>query len=55
MITRIWHGWTSSADADAYQQVLEQKSHPASPGATSPGCAAPACCAGTWPAARWSS
>ena len=28
MITRIWHGWTSSADADAYQQLLEQEIAP---------------------------
>ena len=28
MITRIWHGWTSSADADAYQQLLQQEIAP---------------------------
>jgi hypothetical protein len=28
MITRIWHGWTSSADAGAYQQLLQQEIAP---------------------------
>ena len=23
MIVRIWHGWTSPADADAYQELLD--------------------------------
>ncbi len=28
MITRIWHGWTSSRDADAYQQLLQDEIAP---------------------------
>jgi hypothetical protein len=28
MISRIWHGWTSTADADAYQRLLEQEIAP---------------------------
>jgi hypothetical protein len=25
VIGRIWHGWTTKANADAYQQLLEKK------------------------------
>ena len=25
MISRIWHGWTTSADADAYEQLLRSE------------------------------
>jgi len=25
MILRIWHGWTSSANADAYESVLQEE------------------------------
>jgi antibiotic biosynthesis monooxygenase (ABM) superfamily enzyme len=28
MITRIWHGWTSSQDADAYQKLLQSEIGP---------------------------
>ena len=28
MINRIWRGWTSSANADAYQQLLEREIAP---------------------------
>lgn len=29
MITRIWHGWTSRRDADAYQQLVRDEIGPA--------------------------
>ena len=29
MITRIWHGWTTRANADAYQQLLTTEILPA--------------------------
>ena len=28
MINRIWHGWTSKANADAYQQLLDREIGP---------------------------
>ncbi len=28
MIARIWHGWTSSADAPAYEQMLREEIFP---------------------------
>jgi hypothetical protein len=28
MINRIWHGWTSAANADAYQRLLESEIAP---------------------------
>ncbi|MGD8328980.1 MAG: antibiotic biosynthesis monooxygenase [Acidobacteriota bacterium] len=28
MITRIWHGWTSASDADAYERLLRETVFP---------------------------
>lgn len=28
MITRIWHGWTTPDDADAYERIVSTKAIP---------------------------
>ena len=54
MIKRIWHGWTTHANADRYEALLKEEIFPGTKPSRCPATAVYNCCAVSTPT-RWSS